>query len=74
MTILHQVLAELEFIKYKIDLLDPRKNLKIKNLVRSARENVSRAIAEIKSKIASDKKAEKENEDFNEKLSKEMFK
>lgn len=71
---LSQILQELEFIKYKIDLLDPRKNLKIKNLVRSARENVSRAIAEMKSKIASDKKAEKENEDFNEKLSKEMFK
>ncbi len=68
MTMLHQILRELEFIKYKIDLLEPRKNLKIKNLVRSAREKVSRAIAEIKTE------AQHSSDDFNKQISKEMFK
>ncbi len=70
MTILHQILHELEFIKYKIDLLEPRKNLKIKNLVRSAREKVSCAIAEIKSEVSS----KESSDDFNKQISKEMFK
>lgn len=65
--ILQQIITELEFIKYKIDLLEPRKNLKIKNLVRSAREKVSRAIAEIKSETT------KPSDDFSKQISKETI-